>query len=298
MADWAVATFLDDPLAGDQYHYSRLDVPRPALQARVQQLPYSEFQELDQFAVHYVGIDQPGPLTLTFAGDTTARLIDAPPTSGEQMWYALPSNDSNAQLTGTFDLSRLDKATLSFNAWYDLEQGYDFAYVSVSADQGSTWDVLQPQHGEPGDYGPALSGNSTVATDGSQGWIRETLSLNQYAGKQILLRFQVLTDFETTGRGLALDDIAITELGFYDDVESGTGNWEAQGFARTGWLLPQQWAVRLIPNGQTPRVIPLELNPLNQISHPLDLGAEGGTLVIMPLTPFVDETAQYWLQVD
>ena len=298
LADWAVANYLDDPFAGERYAYSRLDFPKPTVQAQVNELPFSSQDELEQFAVHYIDIHQTGPLAITFAGDTTARLIDSAPTSGEQMWYALPSNDSDAQLTARFDLRNLDRATLSFSTWYDLEKNFDFAYVSVSADQGATWDLLYPQHSQTGDYGPALTGKSGDAADAANGWVRETLSLSQYAGNEVLLRFHVLTDFETTGRGLALDDIYITELGFYDDVEAGTGNWDAQGFVRTGWLLPQQWAVRLIEHGDPPRVSALWLNSLNQVREEIVLGTEGGTLVVMPMTPFVDERAQYWLQIE
>jgi len=295
MADWAVANFLDDPFAGDRYAYARLDLPEPAISTIIDELPSKKFDQIDQFGVHYIDIDLSGSMTFTFAGDTTARLIESAPTSGEQMWYALPSNDSDAQLTASFDLSQLNQATLTFNTWYDLEEDYDFAYVSVSADQGSTWNILQLQHGQNGYYGPALSGRSTDAADAVNGWVRETLSLNQFAGENILLRFQVLTDFETVGRGFALDDIAISELGFYDDVESGTGEWDAQGFVRTGWLLPQQWIVRLIHHGSNPQVEELTLNPLNQVQKLVNLD-DGGTLVVMPLTPFVDETAHYWLQ--
>ena len=297
MADWAVANFLDDPYAGDRFAYSRLELPKAALQTRARQLPFNDLREIEQFGVHYIDIDHSGSLRITFAGDTTARLIEAAPTSGEQMWYAPPSNDSDAQLTASFDLSHLNRATLTFSAWYDLEKDYDFAYVSVSADQGKTWNLLHLQHSQTGNYGPALSGKSSDVPDSVNGWVRETISLNQFVGQEILLRFHVLTDFETIGRGFALDDIAITELGFYDNVESGTGQWEAQGFVRTGWLLPQQWVVRLIHYGDIPEVEALSLNPLNQAQEQIYLD-NGGTLVIMPLTPFVDETAQYWLQVD
>jgi immune inhibitor A len=297
MGDWAAATFLDDPFAGDHFAYTMLDLPPAAVKKKVQDLPFKESGEIEQFGIHYIDIDRNGAMTITFAGDTTAQLIDAAPTSGEQMWYAVPSNDSDTQLTANFDLSQLNSATLTFSAWYDLEEDYDFAYVSVSTDQGQTWDILPIQHSQSGHYGPAFSGKSVYAADAVNGWVRETLSLNQYAGQQILLRFHVLTDFETTGRGFALDDIAISELGFYDSAESGTGQWDAQGFVRTGWLLPQQWIVRLIHNGNPASVESLSLNPLNQGHLPIYL-EEGGTLVIMPLTPFVDETAQYWLQVD
>ncbi len=297
MADWAVATYLDDPLAGERYSYSRLDLSRPAYQARVSDLPSSDQDELEQYAVHYIELDRSGPVSITFAGDTTARLIGSAPTSGEQMWYALPSNDSDAQLTATFDLTQLNNATLAFSAWYDLEKDYDFAYVSVSADRGENWSVLPLQHGQTGNYGPALSGRSSNSSDAANGWIRESISLDQFAGEEIMIRFHVLTDFETIGQGFAIDDITITELGFFDNAETGSGNWDARGFVRTGWLLPQQWAVRLIVHGDQPRVVPLTLNALNQVQHSETLGPDGGTLVVMPLTPFVEETAQYILRI-
>ena len=297
LGDWAVATYLDDPFAGERFSYSRLDLAPPAYQARLSELPSSYQDELEQFAVHYIDLDVSGDVSIVFAGDTTASLIGSAPTSGEQMWYALPSNDSDAQLTATFDLSQLNSATLSFSAWYDLEKDYDFAYVSVSADQGLNWSVLQLQHSQTGNYGPALSGRSSDSGDAINGWIRETVSLNQFAGKEIMLRFHVLTDFETVGQGFAIDDIAITELGFFDNAENSSGSWDAQGFVRTGWLLPQEWAVRLIVHGDQPRVVPLSLNALNQVQYTETLGPQGGTLVVMPLTPFVEESAQYRLVI-
>jgi hypothetical protein len=296
-ADWAVANALDDPAAGSRFGYTHLDLDPPALQTRARQLPFTEQREIEQFAVHYVDLDRQGPVRLTFAGDTTARLIASPPTSGEQMWYALPSNDSNAQLTTAVDLTSLNHATLTFNAWYDLELDYDFAYVSVSTDAGQSWQLLYPKDGRDGDYGPAISGKSWEIAGNTNGWVHEQITLDQFAGQNIWVRFQVLTDFETIGRGFALDDIAIPEAGFFDDAEGGSGQWDAQGFVRTGWLLPQQWAVRLLLKGPTPQVVTVPLNALNQAQQSIDLGQDGGLLVVMPLTPFVDETAQYWLNI-
>ena len=40
-----------------------------------------------------------------------------------------------------FDLTRLQKATLQFSTWYNIEKDYDYAYVEVSTDSGKTWDT-------------------------------------------------------------------------------------------------------------------------------------------------------------
>ncbi len=157
IADWAVANFLNDPAAGERYAYSKIALPhQPNLRARIHDLPISELYELEQLAVHYIAIDHPGATTLTFAGDTTANLIDTPPASGDQMWFAPSANDSHAQLTAAFDLSQINQATLEFDTWFDLEEDFDFAYLTVSTDQGATWRVVSPHLWASGDYGPGF----------------------------------------------------------------------------------------------------------------------------------------------
>jgi hypothetical protein len=213
------------------------------------------------------------------------------------MWYALPGNDTHAQLIATFDLRQVSQATLEFNTWYELEEEFDFAYVTISTDQGSTWSILSPQHSSPGDYGPAFSGRSAGQADAIDGWIHEQISLNDFIGQEVMVNFQVLTDFEAVGQGFALDDIAVPELGFVDDVELTSSIWQPSGFVRTGWLLPQLWSVQVVQLGTTPQVTSLQLDENNQYRGNVSMGSQGGILIIMPLTPFTLEKARYWIQV-
>jgi immune inhibitor A len=298
-ADWAAANFLDNPDAGSQFHYQNLDLGRPAFEWRVKQLPQEETFTLDQFGTHYVELDVRGPITVTFAGDTTAPLINTDPRSGEQIWYAPGQDETNAHLTAAFDLTGLDSATLSFAAWYDLEEEYDYAYVSISTDGGRTWDLLVPDHNTAGEFGPSFNGRSEFENDHLDGWVKETISLNSYAGQPVLVRFDVLTDSAISGQGFAIDDIAIPELGYQDNAETQTTEWEAEGFVQVGKQLPQQWAVQFIqPNGPSPQVTRLMLNDLNQGQWQLNVDKGGGVLAITPLTPYVDSPANYWLKIE
>jgi hypothetical protein len=295
IGEWAAANLLDDFAYGKQFAYESLTLKRPSLQTRVRSLPFSDFLELEQLAVHYIDLDTSGPLQLSFAGDTTAKLIDAPPTSGEQMWYAPPENDTHAQLTAAFDLSGVEQATLEFDAWYDLEADYDFAYVTASSDGGTTWRVLYPEvWPSSGHFGLGFSGSSAAADESSNGWIHEHVSLDEFGGRQVLLRFHVLTDFETVGRGFALDNIAIPEIGYMGDGESDDERWQAEGFLRTGWLLPQRWSVQIVSHTAR-EITELQLDASNQAQITIELGEEGGTLIVIPLTPFAEETAAYWI---
>ncbi|MCB8987986.1 MAG: immune inhibitor A [Ardenticatenaceae bacterium] len=297
-ADWAAANFLDDPAAGPRYNYDSLDLGRPSFDWRIKQLPQAATSELDQFGVHYIDLDFRGPVNITFAGDTMTQLIDSAPTSGEQMWYAPAQDETDARLTAVFDLTALSSATLNFTAWYDLEEEYDYAYVSVSPDGGQSWELLTPYHAVAGEYGPGFNGRSDATKDHQNGWIKEQISLNRFVGQQVMVRFDVLTDSAVSGRGFALDDIAIPELGYADDVESSRPEWAADGFVQVGWQLPQLWAVELIEGGPAPTVTRLPLNELNQGQWSVEIGKGGGTLAIIPLTPFVAQPANYWLTLD
>jgi immune inhibitor A len=310
IADWVAANFLDDPAAGPRYYYRNLDLVRPSFEMQVDELPVDVVRQLDQYSTHFIDLDLRGPVTITFAADTIADLIEVPPRNGELMWFVPGVDDADAQLTAAFDLSGLERATLRFSTWYELEEAYDFAYVSVSSDEGESWEFLKPDHSTPGEYGPSFNGRSILERDSEDGWLKESISLDNYVGGPLLIRFEVLTDFETdhlgSGRGFAVDEISIPELGYQSDVEtpvSSTGGpavdgWIANGFVQTGWQLPQQWAVLLLESGPQPKITRLPLNHLNQVQWAFEIGKGGGTLAIIPLTPFIDEMASYWLHIE
>ncbi len=293
-ADWAAANYLDDP-AGGRYGYRAIELDDVSIYQKLEDAATGEVNTLAPFGVHYIELDEDGGTTVSFVGDTVAPLIGNPPLRGEQFWYAPSVDNVNAVLQRPFDLTTLDSATLTFDAWYDLEEDWDFAYLSVSEDGGANWNLLVPDESTAGEFGPGWNGRS-------DGWINERVSLNSYVGEEIIVRFDLLTDSAINGRGFAVDNFAIAELGYADDVEAGLpdlltdGGWKTSGFVPTGWQLPQQWSVQWTHDGI---VEVLSLNELNQGEWML--GEENGrfsdsVLIIMPQTPFVDQAATYWLQ--
>jgi len=298
-ADWTAANYLDDRAADPRYYYDTLDFRHPTFEDAVSEPTFETTNTLPQYGAHYYDLnDLHGETTISFAGDTLVELTDSAPRSGSTMWYAPAVNEMNAQLTGSFDLTELDQATLKYSVWHDLEVDYDYAYVSISDDGGATWDLLAPDGSSVGEYGPAYNGRSDEKPDSRSGWIKDSVSLNLYTGKSVLIRFEVLTDSDVVESGFAIDDISIPELKYYSDVESGPDGWQANGFVQMGWFLPQQWMVQLIVAGPDPKVTTIPLNEFNQGEWTTDIGKGGGVLVVTPLTPFNNETADYWLHID
>lgn len=282
--DWAAAVYLDDVAAHPRYSLARAyDLGPVFLANRARRLPFETTAVLDQYAVDYIDLDFSGPAVISFAGDTTAALVEPPPGDA-RLWYALPGNSSRAQLTAAVDLTGVESASLSFSVWHDLETDYDFAYLSASLDGGRTWQTLAPGEPVTGDYGPAWGG-------ASGGWVAEAVPLDAFAGRSVLLRFDVVTDFDVTGRGFALSGLNVPQL-----PEQPV--WRGDGFVETGAQLPQPWEVRLMREGDSPVVIPLVLNGQNRAQLAVNLGPEGGALAIVPLNPFVNEPADYWLRID
>jgi hypothetical protein len=298
LGDWSVANFVDDEAAGPAYHYERLDLGSAAHEAGIKFVPNEQAASIPQMGVHYIDLRLDGPVSLSFAGDTLAPLLPAPPHSGETAWYAPAQENVSAHLTREFALAGLEQATLNFWAWYDLRYDTDAVYVTISADGGVTWRALPLRNGRAAEYGPALSGRSIDRADAAKGgWVEESISLDEYAGQRILIRFDLLTYGASEVRGLALDDIRIAELGAGQDGDAEETAWQPVGFVRAGQWLPQHWSVHYIRAGERPEVEELSLNELNRGEWTLDLGPEGGTLVIAALTPYVVEDAHYWLSV-
>ena len=282
--DWLTALYLDGQTADPRYDLAHVAGLGPLfLTNRVRQLPFEATATLDQMALDVIDLEFSGPAVISFAGDATAALIDAPPPGSEAFWFAPPASSSRAQLTAEVDLTGGAAPALDFAVWHDLEVDYDFAYLSASVDGGQTWDVLRPAGAVVGAYGAAWGG-------ASGGWRRESVSLSAYAGRPVRLRFDVVTDFEGLGRGFALSDLVVAGV-------AAQPEWQPDGFVETGRLLPQRWEVRLIREGQTAEVTRLALDASGRGQLAVELGPEGGALLVMPLTPFAPGTADYWLRV-
>jgi bacillopeptidase F (M6 metalloprotease family) len=73
----------------------------------------------------------------------------------------------------------------------------------------------------------------------TDGYIQESVDLSQYAGQQVTLRFEYITDAAVNGEGVLLDDVSIPEIGYTTDFENGDGGWDAQGFVRCKIRLPR-----------------------------------------------------------
>jgi bacillopeptidase F (M6 metalloprotease family) len=247
-------------------------------------------------------------LQLEFRGEATTRLVPITAHSGRYQWWSNRADSSDMTLTRAFDLRGLSSATLRAWLWYDLEGGWDYAYVEASTDGGDTWKILPGRHTTTWDpsnqsFGFAYtgpSGSHSPDAAGAAQWIEETVDLSAFAGRQVLLRFEYITDDAVHHSGLCVDDIRIPELGYSYDAERGDDSWVAQGFVRTDNTLPQHYLVQVI-----------RLDGTASVQRVFIEGAEGATLsiprfdaargksilIVSALTRFSHEPASYHYEI-
>ena len=297
-ADWAVANVLNDPSVADgRYAYQLL----PGMATISDAPPGETHATVKQFGVDYYNLQ--GLLTLAFDGADIVGLTSTQPREGRAMWWSNRGDDSVETLTRAFDLSGVRTATLQFATWYELELNYDYAFVSISTDGGTTWQPLKatsstdqdPQGHNYGNGITGISGAPGAETDkGMRGqWIEEQADLTAYAGKPILLRFWVVHDEGYNAPGMLIDNMRIPELSYADGAEQGDGGWQAQGFVRTSGELPQTWALRLIRvSGGATEVERVPVDAQGRASVTLADG-ERGTLAVIGTARFTTEPAGY-----
>ena len=320
-ATWAAANYLSgarlpEPGQGGPYAYRTVEIPEVAVAADHRRFPVEQRAGVSQYGTDFIRLRSDEPLTVVFTGTRQIPLLPVSAFSGDHYWTTLPADRSDMRLTGRFDLSGLASATLNFQTWFDIEEDWDYAYVAVSVDDGASWQLLDlpgmsRDNPQGNSYGPGYTGRSgrradaaTVGGDPPQ-WIAVSADLTPYAGREILLRFEYVTDDTVHDAGWALDDIAVPELGFADDGETDSGVWTMEGFARHDNVLPQHYVVQLIRLSRSLlgedyyTVEPLPLDARRGGTWTLDLNDEydEAVLAISAITPLTREPAGYAYRV-
>ncbi|MGH8834793.1 MAG: immune inhibitor A domain-containing protein, partial [Actinomycetes bacterium] len=155
------------------------------------------------------------------------------PFAGAKQYFSGNADDLDNSMTKQLDLTGKAAASLSFQARYGIEAGFDYFYVEASSD-GTNFTALDGTvDGAPfshdGAGRPAIEGHS-------DGWVPVNVSLNAYAGAPVWLRFHYVTDGGVSEGGLFADAISVTADGseiFADGAETDAG-WSFNGFSTVG----------------------------------------------------------------
>lgn len=167
-------------------------------------------------------------LVIVAMGDQAGAGILKWAYSGSYMWYSGRGMDLDHVMAADFAIPA-GGATLTFMTWYDIQTHRDYGFVSVSTDGGSTWTARQGNITTCDDpYGNNSEGCGV--TGKSSGWVSATFDLSAYAGQTVKLRFRYETDGTVAFPGWAIDDIYISEVGYFDDIEYGYGSWTHNGW--------------------------------------------------------------------
>lgn len=298
-ADWVVTNYLKDATIADgRYYYPNYpDAPQVSESEHVNRCPQTIESEVSQYGSDYYRISCSGQYTLRFDGPSQVRLLPADPYSGSYAFWSNQGDESDMTLTRAFDFSQHNgPLTLNYWTWYDIEKDYDYVYLLASTDAGERWQILTTPSGTAEDpsgnsYGWAYNG---LSGSGPR-WIEETVDLSDFAGQQVLLRFEYVTDAAVNGEGFLLDDLSIPEIGYFTDFESDAGGWEAAGFVRIQNLLPQTFALSVITSGRTDQVDTYFLEAGQPAEIPLAIGGEVDevVLVVSGLTRYTRQPARY-----
>ena len=294
--DWVVANYVG--AAEGRYSYGEAAV-------RVQDVEtmttYGQKTEaLPQFSSRYIDLRLEGGNALVrFEGDSLATQVPTRCLSGRRCWWGNRGDSIDSTLTRAFDLSAVQDATLEFWTWFNLEEGWDYAYVEVSDDEGVTWEILEgrsttAENPAGNSYGPGFTGQS-------EGWAREEIDLSAYAGRRVLLRFEYVTDDSVYLDGFVFDDLSIPQIDFFDGAETDAG-WQARGFERIENELAQRFLVQIIEHradaSEVVREMTLEEdNKGETVVKGFGAGLESAVIVVSPVTPGTHQPASYTLTV-
>ncbi len=165
------------------------------------------------------------PIQFSDNGSTSANWTGSWITTGQQ--YVSPtrsftdgngdySNDADEvyELNQTIDLSNATEAMVSFYAMWEIEADYDYCQFQVSTDGGNSWE------GQCGNYtvegvnqgwGGGVQPDGEPVYEGTQSsWVLEEISLSDYIGQVINVRFQLESDGGLTMDGFYFDDFQVS----------------------------------------------------------------------------------------
>ncbi|MGZ8779048.1 MAG: immune inhibitor A domain-containing protein [Thermoanaerobaculia bacterium] len=194
-----------------------------------------DLTDFGKFSVHKVGPAEnttkaAQALVIPLPADQNVRFeydAAAVTNANGKAWISGSANNYDASMVRSIDVPAVG-ATLTMRLAYNIEANWDYAYVSVSTNGGTSWTnlaaagITTTTNASGQNLGNGITGSSAGA------WRNASFNLAAYAGQTVLLRIRYLTDGFTFGWGIAVDDITVGA--FADDAETSPNGWTLNRF--------------------------------------------------------------------
>jgi len=186
---------------------------------------------------------------------------------------------------------------MKYEVWFEIEEDWDYVYVEVSVDGGETWLIIEtpatsPENPIGNGFGPGYTGRSG-------GWLKESVDLSPFAGEDLWVRFQYVTDDAINASGACFRDLSIGFAGTAPEITADDPGWKAQGFVFTDNVVRQEFQVQLITTGDEPQVrqVPLDANNAGEITVPPPGDGQRLIVAVGPLAEKTRRPVSYTLSV-
>jgi hypothetical protein len=313
--DRAVANLVNDRTIGaGQWGYGTLSSLRVN--------PHGEFTTYPQSGsvadAHVYGdrifvFDSMGDGTFSVSASPTVAVVDNTPPSGTHELWSNRGDQMQTFAVREADLTGATAPHLRFSYWYDIEEDYDYAYLQVSTDGGTSWTNLACCGSRTSDpngnnLGNGMTGISTATPlDLTPQYLDADVDLSAYAGRSVLIRFLYVTDPAVNDPGLTIDDVSLVDGGatIWPTATFETGN---DGFTMGGTTATMAVVEPDAPNQLTLQLV--KLGPTVTVDRPVASSDGTATLasgamdaqrtiaIVSSFTPLTSEVFPFTYQAE
>jgi immune inhibitor A len=164
-----------------------------------------------------------GLITLLPDKQVTFQYGDPCDTCGEKFYYS--GKGDNLDNTMTREVS--GGGPLTAKVRYDIEEGWDYAFLEASSDGGETWTEVPNSESYPGEDQGTFNGSGTGISGSTDGqWVDLTATIPDGTNA---IRWEYLTDAAATYPGFQVDNITLNGENI-GDAETDDQGWVLDGF--------------------------------------------------------------------
>ncbi len=168
----------------------------------------------------------------------TATIDVVEPDQGSKYLYSGNGDERVATATSsTVTVPEVDP-TLTARVSYSIEDDWDYAYLKVSTDGGTTWTYVETNLSTTTDPNQQNEGFGITGCSGERdddtgvcdnAWTDLSADLTAYAGDQVKVQFEMFNDAAYHELGFSVDSVKLGGT-LVTDVEDGAPTWTLNGF--------------------------------------------------------------------